>query len=70
MTHFEFETKLKKDLGLKYRPDRFLNIESAIGWANNATKLRFVMLGCDGRFWVVCGADASRLSKQGYEFAV
>ena len=69
MTRFKFETKLKKDLGLKYRPDRFIKRESAFNWANNATNPRFVMLGCDGRFWVVCGADASRLSKQGYEFA-
>lgn len=69
MTHFEFEKQIKRDLGLKYRPDRFISREAAFDWAANATKLRFVMLGCDGRFWVVCGADASRLSKKGYEFA-
>ena len=69
MTHFEYGNKIKKELGLRYRPDTFLKRESAIRWAKNATKSMFVMLGCNNRFWVVCGADASRLSKQGYEFA-
>lgn len=69
MTHYEFEKKLKKDLGLRHRPDRFKNRDAAFRWANNGLKMRMVMLGCDGRFWVVCGSDASRLFKLGYEYA-
>ena len=69
MTHYEFEKQLKEKLNLKYRPVRFLDRTRAFKYSNRTNKLSFVMLGCDGRFWIVCGADASRLSKQGYEFA-
>jgi len=38
-------------------------------FAYSANVRRRVMLGDDGRFWVVTPADASRLEKAGYEYA-
>ena len=60
---------MKTSLNLRYEPTYFLNRTNAFSWSNHTEKTSFVMLGCDERFWVVCGADASRLSKLGYEFA-
>lgn len=34
-----------------------------------AGPIRLVVLGCDGRFWVVSAKDAGRLTKAGYELA-
>jgi hypothetical protein len=61
--------KYKEQLGLRHEPARFTNRESAMRWSNNTVKMSMVMLGCDGKFWVVCPADATRLIKMGYEYA-
>ena len=60
----------KNTLQLKYEPYKFVNRENAFKWANNSLKPQRVMLGCDGRFWVVCPADAARLEKLDYEYAI
>jgi hypothetical protein len=69
MSYYQFEKQLQEKLGLRYRPQRFLNRVLAITCSNNTTKASDVMLGCDGRYWVVCLSDASRLYRQGYQFA-
>ncbi len=61
--------KYKKQLGLRYEPSRFSSRDAAFRWSNNTIKMSMVMLGCDGKFWVVCPADATRLYKMGYEYA-
>ena len=55
--------------GLKYQPDRFVSLANARSFAAGASKPCMVMLGDDGRFWVVVMADAARLNDMGYEFA-
>lgn len=56
--------------GLKNQPVRFVNRELAIYHAATCIKPQRVMLGDDGRYWIVCPADASRLEDMGYEYAV
>jgi hypothetical protein len=62
--------KYKKELNLRHEPSRFSNRESAFNYSNRTIKMSLVMLGCDCKFWVVCPADATRLLKQGYEYAL
>lgn len=60
---------LKVTLGLRNNVDQLSNRDAAFRWANNCNKLHTVMLGDNGKFWVVCFADAQKLSKMGYEYA-
>ena len=69
MNWYEYTKGLKNKLGLKRRPELFTDLKLAKGWADSAKTFHYVFLGCDGRFWVVCGADANKLNKLGYEFA-
>ncbi len=62
--------KYKESLNLRYEPTAFTNRETAFGWSKHTVKPSMVILGSDCKFWVVCPADASRLIKLGYEFAV
>ncbi len=62
-------TTLKTTLGLRNNIDQFSNLDAAQRWANNCIKLHIVMLGDNGKYWVVCFADAQKLSKIGYEIA-
>ncbi len=62
-------TTLKNTLGLRNNIDQFSTLEGANRWANNCIKLHIVMLGDNGKYWVVCFADAQKLSKMGYEIA-
>jgi hypothetical protein len=62
-------TNLKTTLGLRNNIDQFSTLEGAKRWANNCIKLHTVMLGCNGKYWVVCFADAQKLHKMGYEIA-
>jgi hypothetical protein len=62
-------TDLKTTLGLRRNIDQFTNAESAFSWAEKCIKLHVVMLGCNGKYWVACFADAQKLSKMGYEVA-
>ena len=66
----QYDTRTyKKKLGLKYEPVRFFDRDNAYAWAKGCEKPHWVMHGCDGKYWVVCPADASRLLKKNYEFA-
>jgi hypothetical protein len=60
---------LKTTLGLRNNVDIFNNRENAFGWASMSIKGQIVMLGDNNKFWVVCFADANKLSKLGYEIA-
>lgn len=62
-------TNLKTTLGLRNNIDQFSNRDASFRWANNCIKLHIVMLGDNGKFWVVCFADAQKLNKMGYEIA-
>jgi hypothetical protein len=67
--HNQIAAEIKKTYNLKYKPARFINRSSAFSFSQRTTKISLVMLGTDGRFWVVCPADASRLFKNGVEYA-
>jgi hypothetical protein len=49
---------------------RYYDLALAIIAMNHCVKAHFIMLGDDGRFWVVTPADASRLERAGYEYAL
>jgi hypothetical protein len=51
------------------RTARFRDRALAESWAGHAAKAQVVMLGDDGRYWVVSPADAARLERLGYEYA-
>lgn len=69
MTNLQITTKIKKANNLKYRPARFTNRGAAFRFAANCKKSHLVILGADQMFWVVCFADAQRLTKNGYQLA-
>ena len=58
-----------KNLSLRYNPTQFISREAAFSWANNCIKLHMVVLGDNGKFWVVCFSDAQKLVRLGYELA-
>jgi hypothetical protein len=62
-------TNLKTVFGLRNNVDQFSDLQAATRWANNCVKLHIVMLGSNDKYWVVCFADAQKLSKLGYEVA-
>lgn len=70
MTTLESNKTLKETLELKRNPDVFYNRESAFRWAERCVKSKFIILGSNNQFWGVCGTDANRLLKQGFEFAI
>jgi len=43
---------------------------AAFSFASKCVKAHLVVLGDNGKFWVVCFSDAQRLTKLGYELAV
>lgn len=47
---------------------RFSALANAQSFANAMSSMR-IMLGDDGRFWVVTPATAQRLERGGYEYA-
>jgi hypothetical protein len=49
------------------RAARFRDRGRALRFADGAAKRHAVVLGDDGRHWVVTPADASRLERMGYE---
>lgn len=55
-------------LNLKYKPSKYNSRELAFSAAARS-KCDVVMLGDDGKFWVVCMADAARLEAAGFEWA-
>lgn len=60
---------LKSTLGLRSNPDQLSSRDAAFRWAEKCIKLHMVVLGDNGKFWVVCFADAQKLVKLGYELA-
>ncbi len=54
---------------IKQRAARFNDRALAFQNAAHATKAKCVMLGDDGKFWVVRPVDAARLERMGYEWA-
>ena len=54
---------------IRNRASRFISRKLAFQCAAHAVKTLWVILGDDGRFWVVRPVDAMRLEKMGYEFA-
>ncbi len=69
MNHYKETKKLKEKLGLKNRPTRFSTLVGANRAVEHSVNPSFIVLGCDGFFWVVCGADFNKLLKQGYSAA-
>ena len=49
--------------------DQLSTLDAAQRWANNCKKLHVVMLGDNGKYWVVSFAYAQQLCKIGYEIA-
>lgn len=43
--------------------------KAAFSFASKCVKSHLVVLGDNGKFWVVCFADAQKLTKAGYELA-
>ena len=62
--------QVKEIYSLRHRPTIISDRTAAFAWAAGMIKLHFVILGDDCKFWVVCPADASRLIKVGYEYAI
>ena len=56
--------------GREIRGWAFRNLDNATSFASHATTPQRVMLGDDERFWVVTPADASRLERAGFEYAL
>jgi hypothetical protein len=54
---------------IKKRASRFNDRTLALSRAATTIKPSRVMLGDDGKYWVVTPADASRLERMGYEYA-
>lgn len=52
------------------RTERYTTLAAARSAASHGVKPLRVMLGDDERFWVVTPADAQRLERMGYEYAV
>lgn len=52
----------------KSAPIKFVSLASAQRFVDHAIKAMAVMMGDDGKFWVVTMADAQRLEKVGYEW--
>jgi hypothetical protein len=48
---------------------RFNRLATARSFTNRCEKLMMIILGDDGLFWVVTPADATRLTRMGYELA-
>lgn len=59
---------LKTTLNLKNAPESFVSRDLAFNLAATATKPQRVMLG-EGRYLVVCPADAVKMEAAGYEYA-
>ena len=47
----------------------FRSLSLARAYSDRTAKASAIMLGCDGKFWVVGLAEMSRLLKAGYELA-
>lgn len=63
-------SEIKIAYGLRHEPMRYRALRLALNAAYvHATKPMCVVLGDDGRYWVVCPADASRLERAGLEYA-
>lgn len=60
---------LQATLNLRNKPAEFSNKANAESWVSKSAKPGMIVLGDEGKFWVVCFSDAQRLVKAGYELA-
>jgi hypothetical protein len=69
-TLFENEKRLQKAFNLRHRPERFVNKDNAIRFANGCIKLHVVFYLDENPanfipgYYVVCFADANRLETE------
>jgi len=60
---------IKDTYNLRYKPSIISRLDLAVKNAERCIKPHIVMLGDNGKYWVVCPSDAERLRKNGYEDA-
>jgi len=60
---------IRQKFGLRHEPIFVQDRAAAFDIAAHCMKPHRIILGDDERFWVVCPADAAKLSKMGYEYA-
>lgn len=46
---------------------KFSNMQTAINFASRCEKMMMVIMGDDGKYWVVTMAQGEKLISQGYE---
>lgn len=46
---------------------KFAELTNAQSFVNRASKIWMIVLGDDGKYWVVTPKEAARLERQGYE---
>lgn len=61
--------KMKTACNLRHEPQQFVHLASAQSCVAHTVKPMRILLGV-GRFLVVCPADASRLEKLGFSYAL
>ena len=60
---------IRRKFGLRHEPIFVHDRAAAFEIAAHCLKPHRIILGDDERFWVVCPADAAKLSEIGYEYA-
>jgi hypothetical protein len=60
---------IQTTLNLRHQPIAFVSGGLAKNHAATCIKPQRVILGCDGKFWIVCPADAEKLARNGYQYA-
>lgn len=60
---------IKTAYNLRYRPAIMSSLSAAHANAARCLKTHVVILGDNGKYWVVSLSDAQRLQKHGYEIA-
>lgn len=62
-------TALKEKLNLRYTPDVYINLSTAkFAMEHMIKKCWVIVMGDNCKYWVVCFADASKLTAAGYEY--
>lgn len=69
----KYAQELKQTLKLRYAPDVFRSLSSAIAFAARSSKAQWVLNGDNdgesGVYLIACPSDATRLMRSGYEMA-
>ena len=61
---------LKEKLNLRHLPIEYQSLGLAREFIYGAFKTYMIILGENARFWICCPADAEKLARNGYEYAV